>query len=111
YPFHAMIRIENAALSTWNSEAYWPAMGISLGLGALFSVLLIRIRRMEGPVADLDRALARSEFKPYYQPIFDTRTGRINGCEILTRWQREDGSLIPPMNFIPLAESSGRIQA
>ncbi|MGY8679137.1 hypothetical protein Q2941_15250 [Bradyrhizobium sp. UFLA05-153] len=41
---------------------------------------------MEGPVADLDRGLARSEFKPYFQPIFALlRTGWIIGCEILAR--------------------------
>jgi sensor c-di-GMP phosphodiesterase-like protein len=80
-------------------------------LGVLFGVLLSRTRRMEGPVADLDRGLARGEFRPYFQPIFDLRTGQIKGCEILARWLREDGSIVPPMNFIPLAESSGRIEA
>jgi sensor c-di-GMP phosphodiesterase-like protein len=110
YPLHATIRVERAALSSWNSEAYWPAIVVSLALGILFGILLARSRRMEGPVADLDRALARGEFKPYFQPIFDLRTGAIKGCEILARWLREDGSVVPPMNFIPLAESSGRIQ-
>jgi EAL domain-containing protein (putative c-di-GMP-specific phosphodiesterase class I) len=55
--------------------------------------------------------LARGEFTPYFQPIFDLRTGEIKGCEILARWLRADGSVIPPMNFIPLAETSGRIEA
>lgn len=111
YPLRTVIRIDKTVLSTWNSEAYWPAMVTALALGVLFGVLLSRTRRMEGPVADLDRALARGEFKPYFQPIFYLRTGQIKGCEILARWLREDGSVIPPMNFIPLAESSGRIGA
>jgi sensor c-di-GMP phosphodiesterase-like protein len=111
YPLRTAIRIDKTVLSTWNSEAYWPAMAVALALGVLFGVLLSRTRRMEGPVADLDRALARGEFRPYYQPIFDLRTGQIRGCEILARWLREDGSVVPPMNFIPLAESSGRIEA
>jgi sensor c-di-GMP phosphodiesterase-like protein len=110
YPLRTIIRVERAALLTWNSEAYWPAIAISLGLGVLFGILLARTRRVEGPVADLDRALVRGEFRPYFQPIFDLRTGQIKGCEILARWQREDGSIVSPMNFIPLAESSGRIQ-
>ena len=110
FPLHATIRLEQAVLSNWNSEAYWPALAVSLGLGVLFGILLARSRRMEGPVADLDRGLAAGEFKPYYQPIFDLRTGKITGCEILARWVRRDGSVVPPMNFIPLAESSGRIQ-
>lgn len=110
YPLRATIHVERASLSNWNSEAYWPAVTLAFTLGALFGVLLSRSRRMEGPVADLDRALARGEFKPYFQPIFELRSGRITGCEILARWLREDGSVVPPMNFIPLAESSGRIQ-
>ncbi|EJN09153.1 putative signal transduction protein containing sensor and EAL domain containing protein [Bradyrhizobium sp. YR681] len=111
YPLRTVIRIDRTVLSTWNTEAYWPAMAVAIALGLLFGVLLSRTRRMEGPVADLDRGLARGEFRPYFQPIFDLRTGRIKGCEILARWLREDGSIVPPMNFIPLAESSGRIEA
>jgi sensor c-di-GMP phosphodiesterase-like protein len=111
YPLRTVIRIDETVLSTWNSEAYWPVMAVAVVLGVLFGVLLSRTRRMEGPVADLDRGLARGEFRPYFQPIFDLRTGQIKGCEILARWLREDGSIVPPMNFIPLAESSGRIEA
>jgi sensor c-di-GMP phosphodiesterase-like protein len=111
YPLRTVIRIDKAVLSRWNSDAYWPAMAVALALGALFGLLLSRTRRMEGPVADLDRALARGEFRPYFQPIFELKTGQIRGCEILARWLREDGSVVPPMNFIPLAESSGRIEA
>src|SRR3569623_1510568 len=69
YPLPATIHVENAALAAWNSEAYWPAMAVALALGILFGVLLARTRRMEGPVDDLDRALARGEFRPYYQPL------------------------------------------
>lgn len=110
HPFHTTIRVERAILSRWNSDAYWPALAVALGLGLLFGLLLARTRRLEGPVADLDRALARGEFSPFFQPIFNLKTGQIKGCEALARWLREDGSVVPPMNFIPLAESSGRIQ-
>ncbi|WP_246649329.1 EAL domain-containing protein [Bradyrhizobium canariense] len=110
FPLHATIRLERGILSTWNSEAYWPALAVAFAIGALFGELLARSRRMEGPVADLDRGLAANEFKPYYQPIFELKTGRIKGCEVLARWLLKDGSVVPPMNFIPLAESSGRIE-
>jgi sensor c-di-GMP phosphodiesterase-like protein len=111
YPLRATIHVERAALASWNGETYWPAMAISLGLGVLFGGLLVRARQTEGPVADLDRGLARGEFAPYFQPIFNLKTGQIKGCEILARWLRDDGSVVPPMSFIPLAESSGRIQS
>jgi c-di-GMP phosphodiesterase len=111
YPLRATIHVERDALQRWNSEAYWPTMMIALGLGAAFGLLLTKATaRLEGPIADIDRGLARGEFKPFYQPTFDLRTGAILGCEVLARWVREDGTIIPPMSFIPLAESSGRIE-
>jgi sensor c-di-GMP phosphodiesterase-like protein len=109
YPLHATIRVERSALQRWNSEDYWPTMLISLALGAVFGVLLTGAR-LEGPIADIDRGLARGEFKPFYQPTFDLRTGAILGCEALARWVRPDGTIISPADFIPLAESSGRIE-
>jgi sensor c-di-GMP phosphodiesterase-like protein len=111
YPVQATIRVERSALQRWHSEAYWPTMLIALGLGTIFGLLLTRATaRLEGPIADIDRGLARREFKPFFQPTFDLRTGAILGCEVLARWIREDGTIIPAMNFIPLAESSGRIE-
>jgi c-di-GMP phosphodiesterase len=111
YPVHATIRVERSALQRWDNEAYWPTMLIAFGLGLVFGLLLTRATtRLEGPIADIDRALARREFKPFFQPTFDLRTGAIRGCEVLTRWIREDGTIILPMSFIPLAESSGRIE-
>jgi sensor c-di-GMP phosphodiesterase-like protein len=111
YPLHVTIRVERSALQRWNGEAYWPAMLIALGLGTAFGLLLTRTTaRLEGPIADIDRGLDRREFRPFYQPIFELRSGAIVGCEVLARWVRGDGSIIPPMSFIPLAESSGRIE-
>jgi len=111
YPLRATIRVERSALQNWNSELYWPIMLIALGLGTAFGVLLTRTTaRLEGPIADIDRGLAGREFKPFYQPTFDLNSGAIRGCEVLVRWIRRDGSVIPPMSFIPLAESSGRIE-
>jgi sensor c-di-GMP phosphodiesterase-like protein len=112
YPLRATIRVERSALQHWDNQAYWPTMLGALGLGLAFGLLLTRATaRLEGPIADIDRALARHEFKPFFQPTFDLRSGEIRGCEVLARWVLKDGTIIPPMNFIPLAESSGRIEA
>jgi sensor c-di-GMP phosphodiesterase-like protein len=111
YPLRATIRVEADALQRWNSEAYWPTMLLAGGLGLAFGILLARATaKPGGPIADLDRALAAHEFKPFFQPNFDLRTGAIVGCEVLARWVQPDGTIIPPMSFIPLAESSGRIE-
>src|SRR4029078_3058709 len=80
-------------------------------LGLAFGVLLCRaVIQGENPVAELDRALKAGEFKPYLQHVFDLHTRAIPGCEVLARWGRSDGTVIPPSRFIRLAESSGRIE-
>ena len=59
-------------------------------------------------VTDLAAGIAAGELRLHYQPIVDMRTGRVIGYEALVRWLRK-GQLILPMEFIPLAESSGLI--
>jgi diguanylate cyclase (GGDEF)-like protein len=58
---------------------------------------------------DLRRALDRQEFILYYQPIIDLTTLRIQGFEALIRWQHPDWGLVPPLEFIPVAENTGLI--
>ncbi|MGC8119526.1 putative bifunctional diguanylate cyclase/phosphodiesterase [Marinobacter sp. VGCF2001] len=58
---------------------------------------------------DLSQALANDEFVLYYQPQLNLDTGRINSVEALIRWQHPVRGLLPPAEFIPLAEESGRI--
>ncbi|MHB8744576.1 MAG: EAL domain-containing protein [Sulfuricaulis sp.] len=59
--------------------------------------------------SDLRHALERNEFALHYQPIVDGVTGRIIGMEALLRWNHLKRGLIPPGQFIPLAEDSGMI--
>lgn len=55
----------------------------------------------------LRKALANNEFVVFYQPILELRTGRICGMEALLRWEHPDLGLIPPMEFISVAEQTG----
>lgn len=58
---------------------------------------------------DLSHALANDEFVLYFQPQLDLNDSSINSVEALIRWQHPRRGLVPPVDFIPLAEESGRI--
>ena len=61
---------------------------------------------LEGSIRN---ALDRGEFRVFYQPKVNIQTGAIVGMEALVRWQREDGEIIPPDEFIHVAEEIGLI--
>ena len=54
-------------------------------------------------------ALGRGELLIHYQPIVALDSGRVKAIEALLRWQRADGELLPPAQFIPIAEDTGLI--
>ncbi len=58
---------------------------------------------------DLRKAVVNGEFEVYYQPIVDIKSGQINTCEALLRWHHPERGMIPPMDFIPVAEETGLI--
>lgn len=58
---------------------------------------------------DLNSALSNNEFVLYFQPQLDLATMQIGSVEALIRWQHPQRGLLPPAEFIPLAEESGRI--
>ncbi|SHI14854.1 putative bifunctional diguanylate cyclase/phosphodiesterase [Desulfofustis glycolicus] len=57
----------------------------------------------------LRRAAHLHEFQAYYQPLVEIDSGRLSGMEALARWHRDDGTTVPPDEFIPLAEKTGLI--
>lgn len=66
----------------------------------------IRLLELE---ADLHKALLREEFHLVYQPKVNIQTGIITGTEALIRWQTQKGDMVPPSEFIPMAEANGLI--
>nr|WP_283815155.1 EAL domain-containing protein [Bradyrhizobium sp. JYMT SZCCT0180] len=58
---------------------------------------------------ELREAIWREEIEVFYQPIFELSTGRATSVEALARWRHKTRGLIPPAEFIPVAEQGGLI--
>ena len=65
---------------------------------------------MEGTLLDnIIAAMDNNELQAYYQPQYNPRKGTIGGAEALVRWVKEDGTFIPPSEFIPELEELGHV--
>jgi sensor c-di-GMP phosphodiesterase-like protein len=107
----ATATISRAAVFAEHSDLRAVGMFGSGALAILIIALaaLIPWRARGNPIVEMERALEAGEFIPYYQPLVNMRSGAIVGAEVLMRWRKPDGSIVPPGVFIPLAESSGLI--
>ena len=61
--------------------------------------------------SDLRHALSRNEFEPFYQPIVELVDGRVTGYEALLRWHHPERGLLPPHDFLLIAEECGCAEA
>jgi diguanylate cyclase (GGDEF)-like protein len=95
----------------WHAHiAMQQAKGVQ---GCTFHIFNEQINRNARSLADLEselrRALRRDELELHYQPRLCLTTGRIVGLEALVRWRHGERGLLPPSEFVPLAEQSGLI--
>ena len=111
YPIRFSLRVDAAALAQWNQSLSPGMIAIAAALGLGFGALAARgMMRNTSILDELDRALSNGHIQPYFQPIFNLEDRTLLGFEMLARWIKPDGTMIPPLSFIPLAESSGRIE-
>ncbi|WP_165310009.1 bifunctional diguanylate cyclase/phosphodiesterase [Vibrio ziniensis] len=90
------IALSNAKLDSTRISYYAPEMaGVS--------------RKRTQMVTLLKVAIEKREFVPFYQPIVDLNSGEVLGAEALARWVSPELGLVPPTEFIPVAEESGLI--
>ena len=92
--------------------AMYQAKGAGGGTKALFEPKMyeVVVERLSVQ-GELDRAIQNHEFVLHYQPVVDLETEEITGVEALVRWEHPIRGLIPPLDFIPLAEETGQIVA
>jgi diguanylate cyclase (GGDEF)-like protein len=107
YPEHAEDEVRLVALAD-------AAMGRAKETGKARTV--VYSPRDNGPPqhdisleAAMFQAVREGEFLLYYQPIVDSRTRRIEGFETLMRWKHPTLGMVPPVRFIPIAETNGLI--
>ena len=68
-----------------------------------------RVKARRSLEMDLRQAIADGELEVQYQPFISLRDNRITGCEALLRWRHPERGMIPPAEFIPVAEETGLI--
>jgi diguanylate cyclase (GGDEF)-like protein/PAS domain S-box-containing protein len=96
--------LRNAEAAMFESKKDGHAYVVS-NRGALDSSAKLRF------VTRLRKAVESQRWALHYQPILELATGRIQGVEALIRWIEPDGTMIPPGDFIPVAEELGLIEA
>lgn len=60
-------------------------------------------------INNIKEAMKNGELQAYYQPQYDSITNRLKSAEALVRWVKKDGTVIPPVNFIPELEKSNNV--
>ncbi|MBM7062471.1 EAL domain-containing protein [Pseudomonas sp. UL073] len=79
---------------------------------AFYSQELTRLSQLHIELGSaLRQALELGQLQPHFQPIHDLASGRLIGAEALIRWRHPERGLVPPGDFIPLAEETGLIVA
>lgn len=80
-------------------------------VGILFFESSMRADRMReiAIMHQIEEAIENDEFRLYLQPKFSLATGRLVGAEALARWEKADGQVVTPADFIPPLEKSGKI--
>jgi diguanylate cyclase (GGDEF)-like protein/PAS domain S-box-containing protein len=96
--------IRNAATALWRTKS--SARG---SYGFFEPSMHERLRHRIQMEMEMREALANNAFELHYQPIVNTKTLKIVGCEALIRWRHPERGLVPASEFIPVAEECGII--
>jgi diguanylate cyclase (GGDEF)-like protein/PAS domain S-box-containing protein len=100
----ASTMLKNADLALYKAKS--DGRGVCRVYEPQMSLQMIMRREME---RNLRQALAKDQFEIHYQPLFDLAARKEIGFEGLLRWNHPVEGMIPPLTFVPIAESSGLI--
>lgn len=110
YPLKIDVEIPGSAMARANEGIFLYANLCSLVFAFVVAGVAVMVNRWSGgPARQISDGIRRGEFVPYYQPVIDLVSGKLKGCEVLVRWRKPDGRILPPGGFISLAEASGEI--
>ncbi len=110
YPFHVDMRVsKGAVMASYELLQTYVFGAMSIFVLLVFGLGFALVRRRPSAADDIAYGLRRGEFIPFYQPVIELATGRLEGAEVLVRRRRRDGTIEVPAAFIAQAESDGQI--
>lgn len=108
FPFHVIVLAPYDVIWDDFAQLYERAMASAAAVGVvLWCLLVFALIPKKARANEIEAGIENGEFIPFYQPTFDVQTGGLMGCEVLIRWRKPDGSILPPGAFIGLAEATG----
>lgn len=111
YPLHVRVSASGDVMFAAVASLRFVMLAAALVLGTVsFAVTFWILWANRYADDEFRRAVNNREFVPYYQPVIELGTGALRGCEMLVRWIRPDGTIIPPGAFLPYAEATGLIR-
>ena len=108
FPFYVTVLAPYDVIWAGEKAFYKSSLITAATVGvALWLLLLLSLKPRKARTNEIEAAIEAGEFIPFYQPTIDVQTGELRGCEVLIRWRKPDGSILPPGAFIALAEATG----
>lgn len=111
YPLVTSVSVARSAARSLVAPLEHGAIAAAVGFFLLASGIAFAVSyRQEDTTADeVAIGIKNREFVPFYQPVMDIDTGCVQGCEVLVRWIKPDGTVVSPGAFMQYAENSGAI--